>query len=121
MIQKPLLFAMGLFLLQCQGDQTVYVGTGKDVMVTLNLADKERLLGIWFVTNYEKIEVSKEELDAVEQIVFGFNCEGEGEYSLCVQRDSDTICAGGYVENGYRPELEWTGLEIWTTSFGVGY
>jgi len=97
------------------------VGSGSDVVVKVTLTEKEGLQSVWFKANYENFEISREEIEAVDQIVFGFTCAGEGEYSICMYGESDTICEEGYVENGYRPELEWTGEEILITSFGVGY
>ena len=97
------------------------VGSGSDVVVKVTLTEKEGLQSVWFEASDEKFQVSREELEAVDQIIFGFTCAGEGEYSICLYGESDTICNGGYVENGYRPELEFTGQEILTKSFGVRY
>ena len=121
MIQKTLFFVLGIFFVRCSSERIMHVGSGNDVVVTVSLTEKEGLQSVCFEANDENFEVSREEIEAVDQIVFGFTCAGEGEYLICVYGESDTICKGGYVENGYHPELEWTGQEIWTTSFGVGY
>ena len=121
MIQKTLFFVLGIFLMRCSSERIMDVGSGSDVVVTVTLTEKEGLQSVWFEANDENFQVSRDELEAVDQIVFGFTCAGEGEYSICVYGESDTICEEGYVENGYRPELEWTGEEILITSFGVGY
>ena len=121
MIQKTLFFVLGIFLVRCSNERIMDVGSGSDVVVTVTLTEKEGLQSVWLEANDENFEVIREEIEAFDQIVFGFTCAGEGEYSICVYGESDTICYVGYVENGYRPELEWTGQEIWITSFGVGY
>ena len=110
-----------MFLVQCSSERIMHLGSVSDVVVTVTLTSKEGLQIVWLEASDENFQVSREELEAVGQIVFGFTCAGEGEYSICVYGESDTICYVGYVENGYRPELEWTGQEIWITSFGVGY
>lgn len=121
MIQKTLIFVLGIFLARRSSERIIHVGSGNDVVVTVSLTEKEGLQSVWFEANDDNFEVSRKEIETVDQIVFGFTCAGEGEYSICVYGESDTICASGYVENGYRPELQWTGQELWTTSFGVGY
>ena len=121
MIQKTLFFVLGIFFVRCSSERIMHVGSSSDVVVTVTLTEKEGLQSVWFEANDENFEIIREEIEAVDQIVFGFTCAGEGEYSICVYGESDTICEEGYVENGYRPELEWTGEEIWITSSGVGY
>ena len=97
---------LGLIIGGCNTKNHLEIGSGKDVVVTLEVTNKKDIEKIEFQANANTETVTSRDLDNYNVIKYGFNGSGEGTYRVCVFTKSDTICTADYVEGGYRPKLK---------------
>ena len=88
------------------------IGNGNDVIVELEVRDKQDIEKIEFQAKGSLEMVTSKDLDHYNVIKYGFNGRGEGTYSVCVYTKSDTICRVDNVEGGYRPKLKCDAKQI---------
>lgn len=107
-----LVFMIVLFGCNLNNQTELEIGNGKDVIVALEVTDKNDIEKIEFQANGNMEMVTSKDLDQYNIIKYGFNGRGEGTYRVCVYAKSDTICRLDYVEGGYRPKLKCDAKQI---------
>ena len=109
-----------LFVRCTNEDSTLKLGSGDDVLVSLEVLDKEGINKIEFQANGTAEIASENDLKTYKNISFGFDGKGEGTFKVCVYSMNDTICSEHYVEGGYRPRLKCNAKSIDVESH-IGY
>ena len=99
-------------LLSCNGDKptssnTLKVGTGNDVTVTLLVSDTKNIQEINFTSDKDSETITITEFETYNSFVYQFENKGEGTFEVCVITEKDTFCSESYVERGYSPELKF--------------
>ena len=112
-----ILILIGLY--SCHND-TIYIGHGKDVIVTLEIIDAADIEKIVFSSYFDTAEVKASKIGQYKNIKFGFQTDSESIFEVCVYKKKDSLCTSSYVENGYRPHLKCTANKIEFNHF-VGY
>ncbi len=99
-------FFLTLCLYSCAvKHDTLEIGKGNDVTVTLNILNKKDIQKIDFVSNLDTTSVSKTDFQNWDAITYGFEEKGEGTVWVIVYSTQDTIKSELYVEDGYHEIL----------------
>ena len=101
-------------------DSILKLGSGDDVLVSIEVLNKEGINKIAFQANGSTEIASENDLKKYKNISFGFDGKGEGTFKVCVYSLNDTICSEHYVEGGYRPKLKCNAKSIDVESH-IGY
>lgn len=104
-------------------NSTLELGNGNDVLVLMEVSDKQGINKIEFQANAVTEIATEDNLKNYKNILFGFEGKGEGTFKVCVYSISDTICSEYYVEGGYRPKLICTAnsIDVEDGIIGHGY
>ena len=97
--------------------ETLTVGSGNDVKVTLKIDNNEDIEKVEFSTNCNLIFINKKEILANKRFIYKFENKGEGTFSTCIYKLGDTICTESYVERGYELKLKFEKDSLIFTDF----
>lgn len=97
--------------------ETLTVGNGDDVKVTLKIDNNENIEKLEFYSNGNLISINKKEIIANKRFVYKFENKGEGTFRTCIYKLNDTICTESYVERGYEAKLKFEKDSLFFTDF----
>ena len=98
-------------------NNSLIIGNGNDVIVTLKIEGNEKIKKIEFSSNNNFITINKKELTEKNELIYKFKNEGEGTFKICIYKLNDTICSEQYVEKGYEPKMKFEKDNLIVTDF----
>ncbi len=93
------------------------VGSGNDVTVTLTIKENTNIEKIEFYSGSDSVTIGKKDIELHDEFIYKFENKGEGTFTTCIFKLNDTICAVDYVEEGYRPKMEFVNDSLKMTYF----